>query len=124
MHKNVLAALMLGVVGIYRPASAYEWQTPCGTSKNAMQTCTERKGDVVLNGKQGYSHMYIMPDGKRYQWFYPRNAHNTLCDYSDNFLKMPGGSWFSVNPECTSDGFIRFQLPSGNYAFFVERTVP
>jgi len=89
-----------------------------------MQNCIERKGDVVLNGKQGYSHSYIMPNGKRYQWFYPANAANTLCNYSDNFLRTPGGSWFPIYPECTSDGFIRFQLPSGNFAFFIERMGP
>ena len=120
MNKKKLAATILGLAGLCSPASAGEWQTSCGTSRHALQDCTVRKGDVVLYGNVGYSHTFIMPNGKKYQWFYPANSSNTLCNYSDNFLKTPGGSWFPVYPQCISGGLISFQLPSGNIAFFAS----
>ena len=81
--------------------------------------CREIKGDAFLRGTQGYSHRYVMPDGREFQWFYPADSENALCRYRNNFLKTPSGDWFDVFPRC-QDGHIFFALPSGNDAFVIE----
>jgi hypothetical protein len=99
---------------------ASEWKTRCGITKDSMVSCLEKKGDVVLDGVQGVSHTFIMPNGKSFQWFYPNGI--LQCQYENQTkLKTPAGAWFNVYAECQpSAGAIVFYLPSGNQAFAIE----
>lgn len=47
MSRTFANALVFAAVVAAGSGVAYEWQTPCGTSKTSMKTCVERKGDVV-----------------------------------------------------------------------------
>lgn len=105
--------------GAIPTVQAGEWSTKCGTVKSKLMVCREIKGDVFLGGAPGYSHRFVLPDGREFQWFYPRDSENVLCRYSNNLMKMPGGNWFEISPRC-QDGYIYFQLPSGNDAFVIE----
>lgn len=99
---------------------ASEWKTRCGITKESMAICHEKKGDVVLDGAQGVSHTFIMPNGKSFQWFYPNGT--IQCQYENRtILKTPAGAWFNVYAECQpSAGAIVLSLPSGNIAFAFE----
>ena len=109
----------LFVVALGNSMQAEEWSTKCGITKSKLLNCREIKGDAFLHGTSGYSHRYVLPDGREFQWFYPRDSDNALCRYSNNFIKTPGGNWFEVSPNC-QDGYIHFQLPSGNNALVIE----
>lgn len=115
----LVVSASLSLTGFIISAQALEWSTKCGIKKSSLMDCREIKGDVFLNGNPGYSHRYVLPDGREFQWFYPRDSENALCRYSNNLLKTPGGNWFEVTPIC-HDGYIYFQLPSGNNAFVIE----
>lgn len=119
MKRALLSVASLAISSLFSAGYASQFKTYCGTTKQNMQLCNEKKGDVVLNGVQGYSHTYTLPSGQKFQWFYPNNFENTLCNYTNNFLKMPSGAWFPVNAECIEAGYTRFQLPSGNNVFYI-----
>jgi hypothetical protein len=105
--------------GFITYAQALEWNTKCGITKSSLMNCRQIKGDVFLRGVPGYSHRFVLPDGREFQWFYPQDSENALCRYRNNLMKTPVGNWFEISPRC-QDGYIYFQLPSGNDAFVIE----
>jgi len=108
---------LIALTGLHAGAEsiASEWKTRCGITKHSMKSCLEKKGDVVLDGVQGVTHTFTMPNGKSFQWFYPNGT--IKCRYENKTkLKTPSGAWFNVYVKCEDEAIV-FYLPSGNQAF-------
>ena len=122
MKLSAFVAIAAVIGGSYSwgatAVSASEWEASCGVSRSNLYQCRVIKGDAIFKGIQGWLHTYVLPDGRRYYFFY--DSRSSQCIYVDTYLKTDSGDWFSVTPICTSDGYISFQLPSGNIAFLTE----
>ena len=125
--KDGASAALLAIFQLFTltaSASPLQWQTRCGESLSLMQSCIERKQEIVLDGVRGWRHSFLMADGQRFVWFYPNGTRQCLYA-SATKLKAPSRGWTSVTVKCdSSDGTIKMSLENGDQVFVFEHTSP